>query len=217
MGECRKVTTSGTSILYVEQESIACDLLIIMRDLNQCANIYFKYDTVDKKRAYFYALRGRKDQMFNIIMWNEKSVKANLLHIDTYRKNDKIFLQLMCPHNYAHGFSSILTSIFRVTYQKEITSLSIQMNSIKTVQRVFEFCQSQRPSEELLVINGGRMGGKMKQIELTFAIDVMELLFNRLIKRSYRSPKKAIEAHKVLLAISDPEARLANKRKYSEI
>lgn len=197
--------TRYQSVFYWNQEMIVCELLIIMRDLGDVSSsIYCKYDLASQKASYFNLPREEVEggSKFVIYMWNEKSSKANVLNVDVTFVKGHSYLQVMCPRKYSHGFSSLILSAFSISYEEKIPYSKIYDSSIKTVQRVFEHCQKHRPLERLYIVNGTKPGGSLKQVDLDYAIHIMELLSYMIIKRSYRDDKKVVKARQGLVALS---------------
>jgi len=211
--------TKYQSVFYWNQEMIVCELLMIMRDLGDVSSsIYCKYDLESKKALYFHSPQEKEGgSKFVIYMWNEKSSKANVLNVDVTFEKERSYLQVMCPRKYAHGFSSLILSAFSVSYEEKIPYSKIYDSSIKTVQRVFEHCQKHRPLERLYIVNGTKPGGSLKQVDLDYAIHIMELLSYMIIKRSYRAEKKDVKARQALVALSSEKKNLKRKRDTEDV
>jgi hypothetical protein len=61
-----------------------------------------------------------------------------------------------------------------------------------------EYCQRHRESEKLFIKDGGKKGGSLKKVDLTYAIDIMEMSRLMIIKRSYRQKSKIVLANNLL-------------------
>jgi hypothetical protein len=207
MGDCVKddlneIKIRGIKPMYQFEENIVCELMMLMRDFAKKPHyIYFRFDASTKKTSYYIEPRADDDgRTFTILLWSTTSTVANVLDIDIKTDGDQLYIEVLCPRDYDHSLSSLITSVFDVTRPGTPNNI-IYDSCIQTIRRAIEYCQLHRESENLFVKSGAKQGGSLRKIDLTYAIDIFELLRYGIIKRSYR-PKKVVVHANNLLAIT---------------
>jgi len=214
MGDCLRDENKrrGTKPMYQLEENIVCELLMLMRDFAKRPHyIYFRFDASTKKTSYYIEPRADDDggSTYTILLWSTTSKLANVLNIDIKPDSDQLYIEAMCPKDYDHSLSSLITCIFDVTRPGTLNNI-IYDSCIQTIRRAIEHCQLHRESDNLFVKSGAKRGGSLRKIDLTYAIDILELLHHGIIKRSYRAKNIVVHANN-LLAIT------GQKRKREEM